>query len=108
MDLEEIKNNLLKEKEEVELLLNEMNSELEKVKESDEFEVSDLAEKYEEKSDFYSKKEILEKRLESIKRALEKIEQGNYGICIKCNKPIEEVRLKIDPTTELCRDCVTS
>ncbi len=107
MDLEEIKNRLLKEKEEVELLLDEINSELEKVKESDEFETSDIAEKYEEKSDFYSKKEILERRLENIKRALQKIENGTYGICIKCNNHIEEARLKIDPTTELCRKCTT-
>jgi DnaK suppressor protein len=107
MNIEEAKNKLLKEKEEVELLLNEINFELEKVKESDEFEVSDIAEKYEEKSDFYSKKEILEKRLENINKALQKIENGTYGICIKCNNPIEEVRLKIDPTTELCRKCVS-
>jgi DnaK suppressor protein len=107
MNIEEVKNKLLKEKEEVELLLNEINFELEKLKESDEFEVSDIAEKYEEKSDFYSKKEILEKRLENIKRALQKIENGTYGICIKCNNPIEEARLKIDPTTELCRKCVS-
>jgi DnaK suppressor protein len=107
MNIEEVKNKLLKEKEEVELLLNEINFELEKVKESDEFEASDIAEKYEEKSDFYSKKEILEKRLENIKKALQKIENGTYGICIKCNNPIEEARLKIDPTTELCRKCVS-
>jgi len=107
MSLEEIKNQLIKEKYEIELLLNEINAELEKVKEGDEFEASDIAEKYEEKSDFYSKKEILMKRLESVEKALKRIEDGTYGICVKCNNPIEEARLKIDPTTELCRKCTT-
>ncbi len=107
MSLEEVKEKLIKEKEELELILSEIDKELNKVKESDEFEASDMAEKFEEKQDFYSKKEVILKRLDDIQRALKRIDEGTYGICIKCNNKIEEVRLKIDPTTDLCRRCVS-
>ncbi len=105
MDLEKIKEELIKEKEEIEIILRQMDEEIEKLKHSDEFEISDISEQFEEKQDFYVKREILTKKLESINKALEKIENGSYGICVKCNSPIEENRLKLDPLTEVCRKC---
>lgn len=43
--------------------------------------------------------------LRSIDRALERIEQGTYGICEICNTEIEEERLEILPWTNLCAKC---
>jgi RNA polymerase-binding transcription factor DksA len=107
MDIEEIKNNLLKTKEEIEILLNEIEESTNVIKENPEIEQSDLAEQLEEKQDFFAKKTLLQERLEKINSALERIEKGTYGICIKCGGKIEEQRLKIDPTIELCRKCST-
>ena len=42
---------------------------------------------------------------EDIDVALEKIEEGEYGICEVCKKPISEDRLKINPTAKRCIDC---
>jgi DnaK suppressor protein len=40
-----------------------------------------------------------------IVRALEKIEAGTYGICIDCNEPISEKRLKSYPNAARCLAC---
>jgi DnaK suppressor protein len=46
--------------------------------------------------------ETLETSLEMIDKALRKIENGSYGICEKCNLPIDEDRLKAMPTATRC------
>ena len=46
--------------------------------------------------------------LEKISRALEKIEDGTYGICESCGLPIEAPRLKALPHALLCVKCKTA
>jgi RNA polymerase-binding protein DksA len=43
--------------------------------------------------------------VEQIDAALEKIEQGNYGVCELCDRPISEERLEVLPFAALCVDC---
>lgn len=45
---------------------------------------------------------ILKQRLEDIKLALKKIEEGTYGYCEKTNKIIPEARLKLIPEARYC------
>ena len=40
--------------------------------------------------------------MERIDRALAKIEDGTYGLCERCGKPIEKLRLKALPYANLC------
>jgi DnaK suppressor protein len=40
-----------------------------------------------------------------IDRALDKLENGDYGVCDKCGKPIGDERLKIAPFATLCIEC---
>jgi DnaK suppressor protein len=40
-----------------------------------------------------------------IDRALHKLENGSYGHCDKCGKPIGDGRLTIAPFATLCVDC---
>lgn len=40
-----------------------------------------------------------------IVKALEKIEDGVYGICVECNKPISEKRLKSFSNAARCLIC---
>lgn len=51
--------------------------------------------------------EVLESALSDIEKALEKIENGTYGICKYCGKAIGEKRLEIRPTASSCVDCKT-
>ncbi len=39
---------------------------------------------------------------EKIDRALERIEEGSYGLCERCGRPIEKARIKALPYATLC------
>jgi DnaK suppressor protein len=40
--------------------------------------------------------------LRKIERALARMDEGTYGICSRCGKPIEKTRLKALPYVDLC------
>jgi RNA polymerase-binding protein DksA len=40
--------------------------------------------------------------MRKIQRALVRMEEGTYGICSRCGKPIEKARLKALPYVDLC------
>ncbi len=43
-----------------------------------------------------------------LNKALERIEQGKYGYCEECGKPIPVERLKAVPHARLCIECKTA
>ena len=45
-------------------------------------------------------------QLQKIDSALRRIDAGDYGLCYKCDEPIEEARLKFDPASTRCIKCV--
>lgn len=45
------------------------------------------------------------RKLGSISQALRNLDDGTYGICQDCSKPIGEARLKAKPYARLCIDC---
>lgn len=47
----------------------------------------------------------LELKLKNIDLALEKMKNGQYGICEKCAKAIDEKRLKVSPEARYCLKC---
>lgn len=42
-----------------------------------------------------------------IREALERIDEGEFGVCESCGEEIGEARLKARPVTTLCIDCKT-
>jgi DnaK suppressor protein len=44
-------------------------------------------------------------KLQAIESALERIEEGSYGICEKCGEEIAQERLEVMPFTRLCLTC---
>ena len=46
-----------------------------------------------------------QREIQEITRALEKIAQGEYGICEMCDEPIKLERLKIKPHAKFCIKC---
>jgi DnaK suppressor protein len=45
--------------------------------------------------------------LQDIDAALGKIEQGTYGLCESCGRPIAEARLEAMPAARLCIACAS-
>ena len=45
------------------------------------------------------------KLIGKIEKALERVENGTFGICERCGEDISEERLKARPVTTFCIDC---
>lgn len=46
-----------------------------------------------------------EQRISRVRTALERIKDGSYGVCGRCEKPISEARLSAMPEVVLCVRC---
>lgn len=44
-------------------------------------------------------------QLKRIQGALERLERGDYGNCVRCGEPIAAKRLSADPAATLCIEC---
>ena len=47
----------------------------------------------------------LKERISDIDMALQKIQEGKYGVCDKCGAEIEPEVLDISPESKLCKKC---
>ena len=45
--------------------------------------------------------------LRDVDAALSRIDEGTYGVCVTCGKPISEERLELLPATTVCASCAT-
>ena len=43
--------------------------------------------------------------LQKIDAALERVDSGNYGFCLRCEEQIRPARLEVDPAATLCIQC---
>jgi len=50
---------------------------------------------------------MLEKSMDDVNKALERIKNGTYGVCKYCGNPIAEKRLLARPTANSCVNCKT-
>jgi RNA polymerase-binding protein DksA len=48
---------------------------------------------------------LVAREIASVKRALARIEDGNYGECVRCGEDIAPARLDARPEAALCIDC---
>ena len=68
--------------------------------EADENAQADIVEEFESR---VGRLEVLEKRYNQVRDALERIEGGTYGICKKSGAKIELDRLEANPAAETCK-----
>jgi RNA polymerase-binding transcription factor DksA len=47
-------------------------------------------------------KESIEAQIEDVDRALRKLDNGHFGLCETCGKPIPEARLQAKPAARYC------
>jgi len=70
------------------------------IQQADNNEAADVMEEYEERS---AVEVEVENRLDNIKKALARIEEGTYGICDVCGSAIENDRLEANPAATTCK-----
>lgn len=110
--LKEIEEKLKKQKIELETQLEKLGERSKRLHNGFEVNFPDFGDKEDEMADevsaFGDRLSLgsnLEKRLEEVNTALEKIKKGTYGICEKCGKKIDEKRLMALPTAKYCLNC---
>lgn len=50
---------------------------------------------------------LREQELLKVDSALERMQKGEYGLCVSCGEEIEEKRLELDPAVPLCYVCAS-
>jgi len=65
----------------------------------------DASEVFEQTKDL-ALRESLEDSLKRVEDALQRFEEGSYGICADCGRTIEWGRLKVLPYTKFCVECI--
>lgn len=73
----------------------------ENISPADENEVADTIDDFENNRAILNDLEI---KYNDVKLALEKIENGTYGICETNNHPIDEERLMVNPSARTCKE----
>ena len=104
-ELERLKIRLLEERRKI---LNDIEK---LVQESNELGKDGTPDIGDEASDLSSRQLLLSlneadrNKLREIDEALERIEEGTYGICEECGEPISLKRLEVKPTAIYCVEC---
>ena len=104
-ELEEFKIRLIGERKRI---LNDMEK---YVRESNELGKDGIPDIGDEASDLSNRQLLLSlneadrAKLLEIEEALERIEEGSYGICEECGEPISIKRLEVKPTAIYCVEC---
>jgi len=101
IDVRKIKKELGEKKEEL-LTFLKSTHEIEKGNRDD----YELAHHYQISEQKNSLNSHNQKLLAQIEEALGKIENGTYGMCDRCGKPIDPDRLKILPHANYCMECL--
>lgn len=52
-------------------------------------------------------RERREQQLRRINGALARLDNDEFGDCLRCKEPIDSRRLEFDPTTSLCIECAS-
>ena len=65
----------------------------------------DLSQQHHEEWIFLNRNTIDMKLLREISDALQRIEQGTYGVCLECDEPISVKRLEAVPWARYCVAC---
>ncbi|OGY27529.1 MAG: hypothetical protein A3F33_01025 [Candidatus Woykebacteria bacterium RIFCSPHIGHO2_12_FULL_43_10] len=110
MEIEKIKENLIREKENLEKQIKYYQSEDPFLTEDRDMTstLDDDITENEGHDRITAAKNELVAQLGKLNNALERVYQGTYGICTKCGTQISEERLSVMPTAQLCMDCEKS
>jgi RNA polymerase-binding transcription factor len=104
-DLERFRRALEEEK-------SKLSSELSKNRDAEQETAEEMTQDIADKASSSYTKEFLfsltdaeREKVKEIDEALDRIEEGNYGLCQRCGNPIAEKRLNAVPWTPYCVDC---
>lgn len=104
---EQVKKQLLKERQE---LLRDVSNSYETCREIGQDGVPDIGDMSSvaySRDVLFNVSETKRQRIRDIEVALEKIENGEYGICASCGEQISPRRMEVRPFSRYCIECKT-
>ena len=104
VDAETIRKQLVARKEELQTLLEKLEDVLDDPKSRD---FSEHATESEFDEVYESQGRAGLKEIEAIDAALNRYEEGTFGICVKCGNEISSERLEAVPYAAMCRNCMS-
>ncbi|MDD5431003.1 MAG: TraR/DksA C4-type zinc finger protein [Candidatus Pacebacteria bacterium] len=104
------KNFILKIKEKLIGHFNDLKAKLKIQQEEPEFgdDIDSFEEEADETTEYSNRlgiQQTLKEEMGEVEHALNKIDEGKFGICEKCGKEIEPELLEIDPESRFCKAC---
>lgn len=88
--------------EELESRLRHIESDLDEPHDPDS---SERAVQMEDDESLEAQARLVTREIASTRRALDRIEKGEYGYCVECGEEISEGRLEARPEAALCINC---
>ena len=69
--------------------------------------IGDMSTRSYDRDVLYNISEVQRQKIRDIDTALDLLEQGEYGICVRCSEEIAPKRLEVRPFSRYCIDCKT-
>lgn len=69
--------------------------------------IEDMAEAKEGDEVLHGREMAAREELAEVHKALGRLEEGSYGLCLECGEAISPERLEAVPYTSLCKQCAT-
>jgi DnaK suppressor protein len=107
MDKEEIKQEILEEIDKTERLITEYKEMTKPVAPDDAIGRISRMDAINNKSVTEASLRQAEEKLKNLNRVLSRVGTRDFGICIKCGKPIPEGRIRYRPESLTCVNCAT-
>lgn len=105
MDLEKVKQKLIEERNALAERVRKIEARIQRVDKPLDPDFAEQAVEQENDEVLDALDEVGRHELEGIEAALQRIEQGTYGICVTCGKPISVERLTVIPYADKCIAC---
>lgn len=69
--------------------------------------IGDMSVRTYDRDVLYNLSEVQRQKLRDIDTALELLDRGEYGVCLRCGEEIAPKRLEVRPFSRYCIDCKT-
>ena len=106
-DIEGLRKSLFRRREELASRLQRIDADFKRIHEPLSQDFADRAVQMENDEALQAIRSAANADLIKVEQAIERLEQGRYGTCERCNQPIDMERLRALPYALTCASCAT-
>ncbi len=102
---EKLRKRLLRSREELLAEVREQVSEAAELRDEGSADIADAGLTDDLREKLHLMSELQRQRILAIDEALERLDEGTYGLCADCEEPIDVHRLEAQPEARMCVEC---